>query len=140
MLARVITLRFDSVIGGFDDGPLRDFLKDKEVLSIRDYFFVKEVPYLAVLVTYSLQRPEVAPPAVGPRGQREASCYALVAEEELPLFNALRDWRAERSKREGLPPYVICTNRTVSTCTKVSASLCSGAGKRRSPWMGVRLA
>ena len=50
MLARVITLRFDSVIGSFDDGPLREFLKDKEVLSIRDHFFVKnEVPYLTVL-------------------------------------------------------------------------------------------
>lgn len=134
MLARVITLRFDPVIGGFDDGPLRDFLKDKEVLSIRDHFFVKhEVPYLAVLVTYSLSQPEAASPAVEPRGQREASWHALVTEEELPLFNALRDWRAERSKREGLPPYGICTNRTFSTCAKVSASLCSGAGKRRSP-------
>jgi hypothetical protein len=36
MLARVITLRFDPVIGGFDDGPPREFLKDKEVLSIRE--------------------------------------------------------------------------------------------------------
>jgi len=54
MLARVITLRFDCVIGGFDDTPLRDFLKDKEVLSLRDHFFIKnDVPYLAVLVTYS---------------------------------------------------------------------------------------
>ena len=43
MLARVITLRFDPVLSSFDDGPLRDFLKDKEVLSIRDHFFVTRI-------------------------------------------------------------------------------------------------
>ena len=27
------------------------------------------------------------------------------------LFQALRDWRNERSRREGIPPYLICTNK-----------------------------
>lgn len=35
MLARVFTLRFDAVQGGFDDTPLREFLVDKDVLAIR---------------------------------------------------------------------------------------------------------
>lgn len=68
MFVRVMTLRFDAVIGSFDDSPLRDFLKDKEVLSIRDHFFIKnEVPYLVVLITYAAQRPE-APATVGAPG------------------------------------------------------------------------
>ena len=29
MLIRVFTLKFSSVLGGFDDGELRDFVKDK---------------------------------------------------------------------------------------------------------------
>jgi superfamily II DNA helicase RecQ len=37
---------------------------------------------------------------------------------ELPLFNALRDWCAERSKRDGVPPYVICTNRQCAAMVK----------------------
>jgi len=41
MLTRVITLRFNGVLDGFDDAPLRDFIKDKEVISIRDHFFVR---------------------------------------------------------------------------------------------------
>lgn len=119
MLARVITLRFDPMTGSFDDGPLRDFIKDKEVLSIRDYFFVKhEVPYLVVLVTYAVHRPAPTVPAVEPRDQRDTSWRTLVTEEELPLFNALRDWRAERSKHEGVPPYVICTNRQFAAMVK----------------------
>ena len=42
-LVRIFTLRFNRVPGRFDDEELRDFLKDKEVLSIRDHFFVKDV-------------------------------------------------------------------------------------------------
>jgi hypothetical protein len=39
MLARVITLRFDPLTGSFDDSPLRDLIKDKEVLAIRGRAF-----------------------------------------------------------------------------------------------------
>jgi hypothetical protein len=35
MLTRVITLRFNGVLDGFDDAPLRDFIKDKEVYAAR---------------------------------------------------------------------------------------------------------
>lgn len=112
MLARVLTLRFDPLRGGFDDAPLRDFLKDKDVLAIHDHFFVKnDMPYVTMVVTYTL-RPLV-PPAATPTASRkeDTSWRQWVNEADVPLFNALRDWRAERSKQEGVPPYVICTNR-----------------------------
>jgi hypothetical protein len=35
MLTRVITRRFNRVLDGFDDASLRDFIKDKEVISVR---------------------------------------------------------------------------------------------------------
>ena len=55
MLARVLTLRFDPASEAFDDGPLQEFLKAKEVHEVREHFFVRDgVPYLAVLVTYGL--------------------------------------------------------------------------------------
>ena len=115
MLARVITLRFDAVTGSFDDRPLRDFLKDKEVLSIRDHFFIKnDAPYLTMLVTYYPTRSEATTPAPTSRHQQDTSWRALLTDKDLPLFNTLRDWRAERSKREGVPPYVICTNRQLA--------------------------
>jgi len=41
MLARVLTLRFDPSSESFDDGPLQEFLKAKEVHAIREYFFVR---------------------------------------------------------------------------------------------------
>ena len=113
MLARVLTLRFDPALEAFDDGPLQEFLKAKEVHAIREHFFVRDgAPYLAVLVTYGL-RP-VAAPAEPPEKGRDASWRSQVSEADLPLFNALRDWRAERAKRDGVPPYLVCTNKQLA--------------------------
>ena len=39
MLARVMTLRFDPVLEAFDDGPLQECLKAKEVLCDPRSFF-----------------------------------------------------------------------------------------------------
>lgn len=62
MLVKIISLTFDSVRGGFDDSPLTDFIKDKEIISISDHFFVKnETPYLSVVIKYFPYRQEADP-------------------------------------------------------------------------------
>ncbi len=38
MLARVIAMRFDRVLGTYNSQLLCDFLKGKHVLSVRDHF------------------------------------------------------------------------------------------------------
>ena len=115
MLARVVTLRFDPVSEAFDDGPLQEFLRSKEVLTIRDHFFMRnEAPYLAVVVTYNLPGPATGSLPAEKGKDRGVSWRELISEADLPLFNALRDWRAERAKRDGVPPYLICTNRQLA--------------------------
>jgi superfamily II DNA helicase RecQ len=32
----------------------------------------------------------------------------------MPLFNQLREWRRERCKRDGVPPYIVCTNKQLA--------------------------
>ena len=36
------TLRFDPVLEGFDDGPSREFLKNREAVAVREHFFVRD--------------------------------------------------------------------------------------------------
>lgn len=119
MLVRVFTLPFESRFGGFDDTALRDFVKDKEVLSVRDHFFAKdELPFLTVVVTYNLLRPEYDPPvrtgAESKKTEAQEAWRQLLEEADWPLFNTLRDWRNGQAKEEGVPPYVICTNRQLA--------------------------
>ena len=112
MLARVLTLRFDQRIEAFDDQPLREFLATREVLAVREHFFqCNHVPYMAVMVTYAAEPPTaVSASRANTNGRRGTDWRAQVAEADLPLFDALRDWRAERSRRDGVAPYMVCTN------------------------------
>ncbi len=111
MLAKIFTFRFNELIDSFDDAPLRDFIKDKEILSIREHFFMRhEIPYLTVIVSYNLR--VEALPQTGKK--RDESWRELIKPEDMPLFNTLRDWRSETSRRQGFPPYIICTNRQLA--------------------------
>ena len=139
MHVRVFTLHFDPMLGGFDDGPLREFVKDKEVLAIRDHFFSRdEMPYLALVVTYNALRPETGEKTLADKKEEDREKWrAILKEADWPLFNSLRDWRNGLAKEEGIPPYVICTNRQLAeiahrrpeSLTKLSAI--EGMGKAK---------
>ena len=121
MQVRVFTLRFNPAMESFDDTPVTRFLADKEVCSIRDHFFLKDdTPYLTLVVRYR-PRPVPPPSAEGQSEgrQRDESWRELLAKEDWPLFNTLRDWRAERAKADGIPPYVISNNRQLAEVVKV---------------------
>jgi hypothetical protein len=115
MMARVFTLRFDPLLDAFDDGPMRDFLKDRELLSICDHYFEHDGrPYIAVTVTFRCDgAPAVKPVDVAP-AERKNLWRELLETDDLPLFNSLREWRSTRAKADGVPPYVICTNRQLA--------------------------
>lgn len=122
MLMKVFSLTFNSLTGGFDDEPLRDFMKDKEVISIRDHLFVRnEIPYLTLIVKYFPFRQEAAPKAaseIKAGEKRDESWKEGLSEVDMGLFNLFRDWRSQRSKKEGVPPYVLMTNKQIADVVK----------------------
>jgi hypothetical protein len=122
MRVKLFTFRYSASLRGFDDTPLADFVRDREVVAFREHFFtVNEVPHLACVVHY---QDGVVPPAAIeaareiPRRARKDSkrngapdpCEGL-DESERALFNTLREWRSDISRDEGLPPYLILTNK-----------------------------
>ncbi len=141
MLIRVITLRFSTAMDGFDDTEITEFIKDKSVISLREHFFIRnETPYLVVVVIYD---PVQDAPLVRNKagntggGKRDESWRALLDDRDMQLFDTLRGWRAERCKKEGIPPYVICNNRQlaniVKACPQSAAALMriDGMGKAK---------
>lgn len=135
MLVRVFTLGFDPVTERFDDTPVRDFISDKQVDAIADHFFLQDGrPYLALVVRYRIAAP-VDPTPARPSAEttaRDQSWRDRLKPQEWPLFNRLREWRGERAKAEGIPPYVICNNRQlaeiVSTRPQTLAALAEADG------------
>lgn len=115
MLMRIITLRFSTTLDGFDDAPLTEFIRDKAVLRLREHFFMRnETPYLAIAVTYEPQQQPPPPKDKTKARQRNESWRELLQDADMPLFDALRDWRSERCKSDGIPPYVICNNKQLA--------------------------
>ena len=117
MQARVLTLRFDPLLDRFDDTPLADLGKEHELIEVREHCVARQgQPYLAVVVTYQpAPLPPTAPPPPGQPARATGQDWReLLDPSQLPLFNHLRDWRSARAKRDGVPPYVVCTNRELA--------------------------
>lgn len=118
LLIKVISLSFDSAYGGFKDDEVREFLKDKELISARDYLFVKnDAPYLIFVLKYFPHRAEVDP-KLSTKEKKEDPWRASLSEHDMGLFNLLRDWRSQRSKKDGVPPYILFTNQQLTEIVK----------------------
>ena len=113
MFIKVLTLVFDPILGGFNDEILRDFLKDCEVISIREYFFIKnEKPYMTFVIQYSTLLKALNPKMN--EKKMDESWKNLLTEADIGIFNILREWRSNKAKKEGLPPYLLFTNEQLA--------------------------
>jgi RNA-directed DNA polymerase len=118
MLIKVITLSFDSALGGFNESMVRDFIKDCEVISIRDHFFIRnEMPYLTLVIQYFPIRQELNP-KMAPQGKREEEWRETLSESDMGLFNLLRIFEIQDPKvrkicssdlRDRVVHHAVCT-------------------------------
>jgi superfamily II DNA helicase RecQ len=123
MRVKLFTFRYSATLGGFDDTLLSDFIRDKEIVAFREHFYsVNEVPHVSCVLTY--QDAVVPPEAMAsvptlarqvlatPNGRRDRPDPTVgLAEPERVLFNTLREWRGRKAHEEGVPPYLVFTNR-----------------------------
>ena len=140
MLVHIFTLKFHAATERFDDREFQEFIKDKDVLSVREHFFLNQtVPYLVLIVTYLPGTDKL------PSQKKKEKWRESLTNEQIPIFDALRKWRAERAKQDGVPPYVICTNQEfadmVVGCPDSVAGLAKihGFGKARIEKYGKEL-
>jgi superfamily II DNA helicase RecQ len=144
MLIKVFSLKFDGLMGCFDDTPIRDFTQDKEVLQVRDHLLIRnEIPYLVLVIKYYPFRKEAEGGQRFDVKQAANAWKKEIAESDFPLFNRLRDWRSERCKKEGIPPYLIFTNQQLALIVKKKPQSLSelvqieGIGRGKSDRYGV---
>lgn len=108
MLLKLITLAFDPEIGGFPPEPLADL--EGEIVSVYQHFFHQEnVPHLLLIVHYRPYRE----PGTGRARSGESGIRQELSELDRALFDKLRAWRNARAMADGIPPFVILTNRNL---------------------------
>lgn len=103
---RILTIPFDPEIGGFPDEALRRFASGVRIESSTvEFFQYEDVPYWSVFIEYEPLVP--GKEATGP------SATGLNRWQKL-LLAELRKWRTETARTEGIPPYVVATNRVLT--------------------------
>lgn len=118
MKLKVFTFRFSENAGGFGDELFQEFIADKEVIEFSQHFFVHErTPYLTVVLAYRSQADDERR-----RASRGLEPRLELDKIERQAFDALREWRAARAKMEGIPPYLIATNRHLAKMIKLKAA------------------
>lgn len=114
MKLRLITVAFDTEQGGFPADPLAEI--EGEVLSVVEHFFhTDERPHLLLVVHYRPAREIRAAPQPQPQARpADPGVRAELSEPERDVFDRLRSWRNSRAVAEGIPPYVLLTNRQLA--------------------------
>jgi len=151
MRTKILTLAYTPSLAAIDDSPLTDFVRDKEVLSLREYYFeVHGLPHLLCVIDYAdvalasaaqrtpNPRKDEADGAAGAASAREDAGAKLAASDRA-LYATLKSWRNERARADGVPPYILFTNAELArivaarpqSATALSAIDGLGPGKVR---------
>lgn len=100
MQCQTFTLRLDNAK---DLEKLNRFLAQVMPIQVSSSLVAGNAPYWSVLVFYEGDARAAAPLESTPPHKPAES-------PSNPVFEALRKWRGQKAKKEGVPPYVIATN------------------------------
>jgi superfamily II DNA helicase RecQ len=105
MKIKIFTLKFDNEKECFDDSHLCEFLAGKEVIGFREIYFEKGgESYWNILIHWKSTMDKDEKKFISPS----------VAEEDIALFEGLKQWRNNKGKALGLTPFLIMTNAELS--------------------------
>lgn len=111
-MLKIFTVKYSEKSESFPDSAMSGFLADKEVLRWESHFFERKGEFFwTVLAEY---RASSVPGQVKPGAEKAAKkgegYKEILTDADWPLFKVLKEWRGEESKKEGIPPYIICNN------------------------------
>jgi superfamily II DNA helicase RecQ len=110
-MLKVFTIKFENNLESFNDSALSNFISDKEITRWESQFFEqKNEHYWTIIIEYSSMVPSLEKNRHKGEFKKDETYKKLLSENDWPLYNRLREWRAERSKEAGVPPYIIFTN------------------------------
>ena len=115
MKVKVFTIRFNPDHIGFNDADVQEFIRNKEVLSVSDHFFEHEnLPYLMLIVTYREVENDFGRKRYPMDKKKIKEWRNILDDQEKTVYDALKKWRAEQAKQDGVPLYVICKNQQMA--------------------------
>jgi superfamily II DNA helicase RecQ len=110
-MLKIFTIKFENRLESFNDNIVLDFLADKEIIRWESIFFQsKNNHYWSIIVEYIPSTPLAASSTERKDLKKNEKYKEILTENDWPIFKRLREWRAEKCKKEGVPPYILFTN------------------------------
>lgn len=118
---KLFTMRFNPSLGEFDDTAITRFLADKDLIEARDHFYIHQgMPYVTLVLLYNslFDGGNKSEDKNSGKQSERFNPREVLAEEDWSLYTSLKEWRNELAKAEGIPPYIIATNRQIAEIAK----------------------
>ncbi|HOW13366.1 HRDC domain-containing protein [Methanosarcina sp.] len=111
-MLKIFTVKYSEKSESFPDSAMSGFLADKEILRWESHFFERKGEFFwTVLAEYrNSSMPVQVNHGEEKLEKKEESYKTILNDADWPLFKMLKEWRGEESKKEGVPPYIICNN------------------------------
>jgi ATP-dependent DNA helicase RecQ len=110
-MLKIFTIKFENNIESFNDSILSNFLADKNVIEWEGHFFERKSDhYWTIIVEYVAPSDCPSTHLDKMEKKKDERYREILTDSDWPLFNHLREWRADKSKKQGVPPYIIFTN------------------------------
>lgn len=111
---KLFTLKYDISLGAFDDSGIRRFLANKQLISVKEYYFEFDgYPHIAILLEYSSEASEGPANRETSKNQKRSNwdmSDELDKSDKL-LYESLKEWRKERATADGIAVYMIASNK-----------------------------
>ena len=121
-MLKIFTLKYQEKTESFNDSAMAYFLADKEIIRWESQFFEHKNKYFwTLLLEYRKSIPHIE--IWKKESSKDENYKDILTENDRPLFKVLREWRSERCKDEGIPPYIICTNMQLANIAILCQSL-----------------
>jgi superfamily II DNA helicase RecQ len=105
---RIITIPFERGQNGFDDAILNKFLLNKSLTSYRAEFFEDHgEKFWTLLLEYD--------PVLEKGSKKEEE---QLNEPQSLLLTRLKAWRKEKAEKDGIPAYIVATNKELVLVVK----------------------
>lgn len=146
---KVLTLRYSPALRAIDDTPLAALGRDHELHAVREHFFVvHDVPHLlcvvscqprpstnvqtttaTALATVPATPPPEPEPSPSSTSRSNSEPPSSLSDDQHRLYDAIRRWRVAQAEHDGVPRYVVLTNRNVEDLVRQRPSSLAALGR-----------
>lgn len=109
MKVKVFKVRISEEFQKSDESVISRFITGREIIKINTQLIKEEINYWSVLIFYNEKTVKITHDDQD-KSKSNLNTIEQPSEEELVIYNKLKEWRSEKARELQLPPYMVFHN------------------------------